>query len=328
MPIMPRIADPTPDVIEEAARRLREATVVAFPTETVYGLGADTLNCIALHEVYELKRRPARNPLIAHVVDRVQAREVVEKWDARCDRLAERFWPGPLTFVLPRAHDVPDGATAGLPTIAVRAPRHPVARALLEAFDSPVSAPSANRSGHVSPTTARHVADEFADIDDLLILDGGPSEIGLESTVLDLTGSPPRILRWGAITMEELRETAGEIEDASEAHRVATSGQSARHYAPRTRTEIVDSAALRSHLQALEKPVAVLCFDAAAVNAPHQAIEMPAEAKAYAARMYEALREADEMQCNRIVIERPGGTDDLWRVIADRLLRAAHRPDS
>ncbi|MDY7107599.1 MAG: L-threonylcarbamoyladenylate synthase [Planctomycetota bacterium] len=325
---MPRIAEPTPDVLEEAARRLREATVVAFPTETVYGLGADTLNSIALHEVYELKRRPAHNPLIAHVIDAVQARTVVEAWDDRCDRLAQRFWPGPLTFVLPRAGDVPDGATAGLATIAVRAPRHPVARALIETFDSPVSAPSANRSGHVSPTTARHVADEFADIDDLLILDGGPSELGLESTVLDLTASPPRILRWGAVTEAELTETIGDLEDASEAHRAATSGGAARHYAPRARTEIVDSEALAAHLGALEAPAAVLCFDAAAVPAPHRAIEMPADAKAYAARMYEALREADGLGCGRIVIEKPRTSGDLWRVITDRLSRAAHRPDS
>jgi L-threonylcarbamoyladenylate synthase len=322
---MPRIADPTPDVIEEAARRLREATVVAFPTETVYGLGADTLNSIALHEVYELKRRPAHNPLIAHVADRAQAREIVEHWDERCDRLVDRFWPGPLTLVLPRAHDVPDGATAGLATIAVRAPRHPVARMLIEAFGSPISAPSANRSGHVSPTTARHVADEFADIDDLLILDGGPSEIGLESTVLDLTASPPRILRWGAITNAELRETAGEIEDASNAHRAATSGKVARHYAPRTPSEIVDSESLAARLATLEEPAAVVCFDVSAVSAPHRAIGMPADAMAYAARMYEALREADAMECRRIVIERPGGAGDLWRVITDRLSLASQR---
>jgi L-threonylcarbamoyladenylate synthase len=325
MPIMPRIAEPTPDVIAEAARRLREATVVAFPTETVYGLGADTLNSIALHEVYELKRRPAHNPLIAHVADRGQAREIVETWDKRCDRLVDRFWPGPLTLVLPKGRDVPDGATAGLPTIAVRAPRHPVARALIEAFGSPVSAPSANRSGHVSPTTARHVADEFADIADLLILDGGPSEIGLESTVLDLTASPPRILRRGAVTMAALRETLGEIEDASEAHRAAMSDQTARHYAPHTPAELVDSESLRSRLAALEESAAVLCFDTSAVGAPHRTIEMPADAKAYAARMYEALREADAMGCRRIVIERPGGAGDLWRVITDRLSRASQR---
>jgi L-threonylcarbamoyladenylate synthase len=325
---MPRIADPTPDAIREAVRRLREATVVAFPTETVYGLGADTLNPIALHEVYELKRRPAHNPLIAHVADRAQAREIVENWSERCDRLADRFWPGPLTIVLAKAHDLPDGATAGLPTIAVRAPRHPVARALIETFGSPVSAPSANRSGHVSPTTARHVAEEFADIDDLLILDGGPSEIGLESTVLDLTVSPPRILRWGAITRTELRDAVGDFDDASEAHRAATSRGAARHYAPHTPAEIVDGDALRSYLAALDAAATVICFDASVVPAPHRAIEMPADAKAYAARMYEALREADAMACRRIVIERPGEVGELWRVITDRLSRAAQRSGS
>lgn len=325
---MPRIADPTRDVIEEAARRLREATVVAFPTETVYGLGGDTLNSIALHEVYELKRRPADNPLIAHVADRVQARAIVEIWDERCDRLAERFWPGPLTLVLPKAPDVPDGATAGLPTIAVRAPRHPVARALIETFGSPISAPSANRSGHVSPTTARHVADEFADIEDLLILDGGPSEIGLESTVLDLAAPTPRILRLGAVTKAELEAVLGEIEDASDEERAATPGQATRHYAPRTPAEIVHWQELLQRLAALAEPAVVMCFDAAAIPAPHRAIEMPSNARAYAARMYEALRAADAMGANRIVIEKPHGTGELWRVIADRLSRASRRRGS
>ena len=325
---MPRIADPTREVIEEAARRLREATVVAFPTETVYGLGADTLNSIALHEVYELKRRPADNPLIAHVTDRAQARAIVEIWDERCDRLADRFWPGPLTLVLPKARDVPDGATAGLPTIAVRAPRHPVARALIETFGSPISAPSANRSGHVSPTTARHVADEFADIEDLLILDGGPSEIGLESTVLDLAAPAPRILRSGAVTMAEVEEVLGKIEDASDEERAATAGQAARHYAPRTPAEIVDSEELLPRLAALAESVVVLCFDAAAIPAPHRPIEMPPDAPAYAARMYEALREADALAGSRIVIERPHGTGELWRVIVDRLSRASRRRGS
>jgi L-threonylcarbamoyladenylate synthase len=322
---MPRIVDPSPEMIDEAARRLQEASVVAFPTETVYGLGADTLNPVALHEVYELKKRPADNPLIAHVADRAQARAIVEGWDALCDRLAERFWPGPLTLVLPRAFDVPDGATAGLDTIAVRCPRHPVAGALIEAFGSPISAPSANRSGHVSPTTARHVADEFADIEDLLILDGGPSEIGLESTVLDVTARPPCILRSGAVTMAELRATAGEIDDASGGDRASTPGRPARHYAPRTPAEVVDSAVLRSRLAALEAPAAVLCFDVSAVAAPHLPIEMPADARSYAARMYEALREADGLRLEHIVIERPPRTSELWRVIEARLAQASQR---
>ena len=200
-----------------------------------------------------------------------------------------------------------------------------MARALIDAFGSPISAPSANRSGHVSPTTARHVADEFGDIDDLLILDGGPCEIGLESTVLDVTAQPPRILRPGAVTREELRTAAGEIDDASEEHRAATSGHPARHYAPRTPAEVVDSASLRSRLAALEAPAAVLCFDASAVPAPHRPIEMPADARAYAARMYEALREADAVGFDHIVIERPPRTSELWLVIETRLIRASQR---
>jgi len=324
---MPRIVDPNPEMIGEAARRLREASVVAFPTETVYGLGADTLNPIALHEVYELKKRPADNPLIAHVADRRQAGTVVEKWDERCDRLIRRFWPGPLTLVLPKAPDVPDGATAGLATIAVRCPRHPVARALIEAFGSPISAPSANRSGRVSPTTARHVRDEFSDIDDLLILDGGPCEIGLESTVLDVTASPPRIVRPGAVTAAQLRDVLGEIEEVTIGKQAASAPAPLRHYAPETPTELVDAQSLSERLGEFATPAVVLCSEGNAIPAPHRPIEMPADARAYAARMYEALREADAVGFDHIVIERPPRTSELWRVIEARLVQASHRQD-
>ena len=208
---MPRLVQATDDVIAQAAHMLGDGQVVAFATETVYGLGAGTFQSVALERIYQLKGRPQRNPLIAHVLDQSQAARVVAQWDERCRRLAEQFWPGPLTIVAPRGADVPDPATAGWSTIAVRAPSHPLARRLLSAFGGPISAPSANRSGHVSPTTAQHVADDFDDADDLMILDGGACGIGIESTVVDLSGAVAQMLRPGAISIEQLRELLGEV---------------------------------------------------------------------------------------------------------------------
>ncbi len=223
---------------------------------------------------------------------------------------------------MPRGPLVPERATAGWPTIAVRAPAHPVARRLLLEFGGPVSAPSANRSGHVSPTTARHVADDFADTADLLILDGGACDIGIESTVLDLTADPPAVLRPGAVTVEALRSVLGDVAVARSAGQVASPGTSPRHYAPWTAAELVEPEALAERLEALREPAVVLLRDPRRVPAPHRAIEMPAEAEAYAARLYDALREADAAGVARILIERPPGREGLWPAIADRLERA------
>ena len=319
---MPRLVPPTDEAIAQAARLLREGQIVAFTTETVYGLGADTLNVSAIERVYQLKGRPAYNPLIAHVLDPAQARQVVGQWTERCQRLAERFWPGPLTIVLPRGALVPPAATAGWSTIAVRAPAHPLARRLLGAFGSSISAPSANRWGFVSPTTARHVAEDFADVDDLVILDGGPCEIGIESTVVDLCGAVARVLRPGAVAIEHLRRVLGKVEALQITTQAASPGTWARHYAPHTPAELVDGASLRSRLDALGAPVVVLCFDADVVAAPHCSIVMPGSAKVYAARLYDALRQADAMHLERIIIETPPQTQGIWPAIHDRLQRA------
>jgi L-threonylcarbamoyladenylate synthase len=293
---MPRLVESSDDAVGEAAARLRGGQVVVFPTETVYGLGADTFNATALGRVFALKGRALDNPLIAHVLDDDQARAVAEGWDDRCAELAGRFWPGPLTLVLPRRARVPERATAGWPTIAVRAPAHPVARALLAAFGGPVSAPSANRSGRVSPTTARHVAEDFADVEDLLVLDGGACGVGIEST-------------------------AGDI-----ALQAASPGTSLRHYAPRAPTELVEAPDLARRLSGQREPVVVLCFDRRAVTAPHRAIVMPGGAEAYAARLYDALREADALHPARILVERPPSRGGMWLAIGDRLRRAAAGP--
>jgi len=222
--------------IADAARLIREGELVAFPTETVYGLGGDATNERAVAKIFEAKGRPQFNPLISHVLDAGEARRLVQ-WNDAADKLAARFWPGPLTLVLPRAKNSPIAllATAGLDTAAIRAPAHPMAQALIRAVGRPIAAPSANRSGAVSPTRAEHVAQSLGDRVKL-ILDGGPCEVGLESTVLDLTTSPPTLLRPGGATREAIEAVIGPVAlshavpSGDAAHK--SPGQLASHYAP------------------------------------------------------------------------------------------------
>lgn len=325
---MPRVVQATDVAVREAALLLRRGGVVTMPTETVYGLAADTFNAEAIARVFQLKDRPADNPLIAHVLDESQARRLAAHWDDRCRKLAEKFWPGPLTIVVRKARDVPAIATAGLETIAIRAPSHPVARRLLVAFGGPLSAPSANRSGAVSPTTAAHVAQDFAGMDDLLILDGGACAIGIESTVLELPDAIAarlRVLRPGGVTVESLRAVLGEVDAPWIEKQAAGPGTSPAHYAPRTPAELVAGEALASRLASRRESAAVLCFNQSGIASPHRAIVMPAEAEAYAAKLYDALREADALKMARMVIELPPRTDGLWAAIHDRLRRATAR---
>jgi len=320
---MARLVPATDRAIASAAGRLRSGEPIAFPTETVYGLGADTFDEKAIQRLYALKRRPADNPLIAHVLDAEQARRVTTGWDERCDRLARRWWPGPLTLVLTRAGAVPPAATAGWHTIAVRAPAHPVARQLIEAFGGPVSAASANRSGRVSPTTAEHVADDFADVEDLLVLDGGECVVGIESTVVDLTGDVAGVLRPGVVGILELRESLGEVAFLQTAIQGPSPGTTGRHYAPRATAELLEGQALSERLASLPEAAVVLCFEGTTVAPPHRAIVMPPTAGAYAARLYAALREADGLVGQgRILIVRPPSEEGLWGAVGDRLSRA------
>lgn len=320
---MPTILEPTDLSIELAADAMRAGKAVAFPTETVYGLGALTLDPRAIAEVYRLKWRPANNPLIAHVLDARGAKTIVEGWDPRCDELASRLWPGPLTLVLPRRACVPAEAVGGRASIAVRSPSHPVARRLLEELGgAAVSAPSANRSGHVSPTVARHVAEDFASEPDLLILDGGRSEFGLESTVLDLTAHRPVLLRPGTVTLESLQSILGDVDAPAITEQGDSPGTAARHYAPRTPAALVPINGIRAALAAEPRPCAVLCFDAAHVPSPHTAISMPKDARLYGSALYDALRSADTLGCAKILVEMPPSFDGLWRAVVDRLRRA------
>ena len=319
---MPRVLQPTEQSIKLAATALRAGEVVAVPTETVYGLAADALNERAVQRVFELKGRPSGNPLIVHVRDAAQAKELVAKWDPRCEKLAALFWPGPLTLVLPKSPAVPDVVTAGFATVAVRAPAHPVMQALLREFGGAIAAPSANRSSHLSPTAAEHVAAEFASEANLIILDGGPCEVGIESTVLDMTTDPPRVLRPGGLTIEQLRKAIDDVEHESAKNQVHSPGTSPRHYAPRTPCELLTHEALVARLASKREPVAVLTFDPALATIAECVVVLSRDAERYAAMLYNALRMADASGADRILIERPVEQGGLWTAILDRLERA------
>ncbi|MSR29388.1 MAG: threonylcarbamoyl-AMP synthase [Phycisphaerales bacterium] len=309
------------DSIDLASGMIRDGKVVAFATETVYGLGADTFNPDAIARVYELKNRPGGNPLIAHVVDLAMAKEVSDGWTRRAMHLVGACWPGPLTIILPRKSSVPANASGGLATIAVRSPRHPLARSLLYGCSRPISAPSANRSGGVSPTSAQHVASDYSDQQDLLILDGGPCTVGIESTVVDLTESKAVVRRLGSVSIERLAEILGAIEVDVSIEQNASPGSALRHYAPRIPATLVEKEIIAQVL-ASGPPAVVLCLESTEVEAPHVRIVLPPEADGYAAELYNAMRRADTTGCSRMVIESPPRAPGLWSAIHDRLARA------
>jgi L-threonylcarbamoyladenylate synthase len=312
-------------VLAAAAEVLRAGGLVAFPTETVYGLGANALDETAVARVFDAKGRPPNNPVIVHVADESDLSSVVGNWPENAQRLARRFWPGPLTLVLPRGPAIPDIVTAGGPTVAVRMPAHPVARALIRAAGVPLAAPSANRSGELSPTFAEHVARGLAGRIEM-ILDGGPTQVGIESTVLDLSTSPPRLLRPGHISQTEIEAIIGpiaRIESANhdESAALPSPGLLAKHYAPRTPTECLGGSAgrVRELLRKGER-VGWLTFEGEMDGAV--AAHMPRDPTAYAVRLYAELHRLDQTGLSRIVVEKPPETDD-WLAVRDRLKRAA-----
>jgi L-threonylcarbamoyladenylate synthase len=323
-------SSPDPASIARAAASLRAGALVAFPTETVYGLGAKARDVAALRRLYEAKGRPAYNPVIVHVADAAAARELCDGWPPAAERLAARYWPGPLTLVLPRSAAVPDVVTAGLPSVGIRVPAHPVALALLRAAGVPVAAPSANRSTELSPTCAEHVARGLGDRVDVL-LDGGETELGIESTVVDLTGELPVLLRPGVLTREELELVVGPIALArpgvgTEARRAP--GQLARHYAPRGELELLPAVELRERLalaRDASATVGVLARTARIEPAPGiLVLRMPMAPRLYARRLYAALHECDAAGCRRILVETVPD-DPAWEGVRDRLARATHR---
>lgn len=320
----------TPDDrgLDRAAEALRAGRTVAFPTETVYGLGAAAEQPAAIREVFRVKGRPADHPLIVHL----GAPGELERWTAptaaqraRAEQLSARFWPGPLTLVLPRAADVPDEITAGQDTIAVRVPGHPLALELLRRSGLALVAPSANRFGRISPTRAEHV---LAELDGLIpfVLDGGPARVGLESTILDLSGDRPAILRPGRIGAAELAEVLGETPAAPGERDAGTpsprvSGSLPSHYAPAARTVLVPRAELQPQATAEGTGTAVLAFHAPPAGHEGTWITLPEEAAAAGAQLYAALRELDRTAAVILVEQPPAGAE--WAAVRDRLQRAA-----
>ncbi|OXM75181.1 MULTISPECIES: L-threonylcarbamoyladenylate synthase [Amycolatopsis] len=312
--------------IDKAAGLLRAGRLVAFPTETVYGLGANAEDAAAVARVYRAKGRPSSHPLIVHLGGAGQLGDWVEDVPATARLLAERFWPGPLTLVLRRARRVPLEATGGLETVAVRVPDHPVALALLAAFGGGVVAPSANRFGSVSPTTAGHVRTELGDAVDF-VLDGGPCHVGVESTIVDVTGDEPSVLRPGGVTREDLEAVLERPLAVPATSHIRVPGQHPSHYAPRARVVLVEPEKVVTEAELAgeqgHKVGLLLPPDAgdAPVNA-HAVAEVPASMAAYARSLYGFLRELDQRGCDLIIASLPP-EEGLGLAIANRLRRAA-----
>jgi len=298
---------------------------VAFPTETVYGLGASALDAQAVARIFEAKARPSFDPLIVHVPEARDAERFAVTGDPRFALLASRFWPGPLTLVVPKRDVLPDLVTAGLPAVGVRVPGHALARALLATADLPIAAPSANPFGSVSPTTAQHVVDGLGERVDL-ILDGGPCRVGVESTVVSLVIDPAVILRPGGVSREDLERALGHpLEVRGSSSRPLAPGQLDRHYATRTPLALLggpapkDPGAGRVGLLALRAAPAAHGYAAVEVLAPDGSLATAA------ARLFAALRRLDALGLDRLVAE-PVPEEGLGRAILDRLRRAAARP--
>jgi L-threonylcarbamoyladenylate synthase len=337
---------PDEAIIAHAAEILRRGGLVAFPTETVYGLGANALDAAAVDRIYAAKGRPAYNPLIVHVADVTQVGDVAREWPAKADRLARAFWPGPLTLVVPKRPEVPASVTAGLDSVAVRVPAHPVARALLVAARIPIAAPSANRSTEVSPTTGAHVERSLGDAVDL-ILDAGPTTVGIESTVVDVTRDPPSVLRPGMITHDDLARVVGTVvrtvsefkphpareprpsPDVPDTHARPSPGMLERHYAPRTSLLLVEAGSVRQTIEDEEragrKVGAVLVTGMTPSPPAHRVAVLDDDPARYATALYAVLHRLDEdTDIDVIVVERPPDLPE-WFALHDRLRRAAHR---
>jgi L-threonylcarbamoyladenylate synthase len=347
--MLQRVDPRRPDeaTIARAAEILRGGGLVAFPTETVYGLGANALDPAAVDRIYAAKGRPLFNPLIVHVADSDYVRDVAAEWPDNAERLARAFWPGPLTLVVPKRPDIPLSVTAGLDTVAIRVPSHPVARALLMAARIPIAAPSANRSTEVSPTTGAHVEKSLGDAVDL-ILDAGPTLVGIESTVVDLTFDPPAVLRPGIITHEDLARVIGEIgqgrivvefkarqrreespssEEGDDAPR-RSPGMLHRHYAPRASLVLVDGERagrlIDEETRAGRTVGAILITRGVSPSTARRTIELGDDPTRYAAGLYAALHDLDDDGVDVIVVERPPDRPE-WQAVLDRLARGAHR---
>jgi L-threonylcarbamoyladenylate synthase len=316
------------DGVRRGAEVIRAGGLVAFPTETVYGLGADAMSAAAVARIFEAKERPRGNPLIVHLASAAALETVAAVVPPLALDAAARFWPGPLTLVLPRAATVPLITTGGLETVAVRVPAHPVARALIASCGRPIAAPSANRSGRPSPTRAEHAREDL-DGRVELILDGGPTPVGVESTVLDLTTDPPMLLRPGGVTLEELQDCLGDVgtlqaDDHSAAGR--SPGLRYRHYAPRAQVIIIEAGTGERVVGAwigAGRPVALMTQRQIRLERPGLTVKtMPGDLGAYARDLFAVLRELDATGVEGIFVEAVP-REGLGLTIMDRLRRAA-----
>lgn len=325
IPTACRLLPSDEQAIDRAAQLLAAGELVAFPTETVYGLGADAASPTAVAKIFAAKGRPADHPLIVHVafpdeIDRWGRAIPPAAWD-----LAAAFWPGPLTLIVRRRSDVNSTVAGGLDTIAVRCPSHPIAHELLRRFGGGVAAPSANKFGKVSPTTASHVVAEFGDALPL-VLDGGTCEVGLESTIVDLTGEKPAILRPGAITVMDLEAALGFTLAGSETSSTPCSGRLASHYAPLCRVQMVTLEGLRDELTSGVRQLGrtgYLVTQQYPDLDPAAVICLTSDASLYARGLYAALREADQRQFERLLVVDPPTGHPLSAAILDRLQKAA-----
>ncbi len=332
-----------PVAVALAVDLLTGGNVVAFPTETVYGLGADATRPDAVEMVYRVKGRPPNNPLIIHTADTAAAEHCAGGWNPAAKILAQAFWPGPLTMVLPRGPHICKAACAGLDTMAIRVPNHPIALEILNRFGRPVCAPSANLSGHTSPTSAAHV---LAELDGRipLIVDGGNCTIGLESTVVDMTTDSPRVLRPGAVTLEMIqRQIAaaglnlavlsgapdGSADSPEETRAMASPGLFPRHYAPRTPAFRFSRSSMPGVLNWLKEAgigrrVILVAFpDLPPIPGVSEVLTLPAGGAACAQQLYATLRRADESGGDVILLEMPELRSGVWAAIEDRMNRAA-----
>jgi L-threonylcarbamoyladenylate synthase len=323
---------PDPAAIAEAVRVLRARGLVAIPTETVYGLGALALDPEAVARVYEAKGRPRHHPLIAHVLDDAQARSLAASWPERAALLARLFWPGPLTLIVDRAPGVPSAVAGGTGSIAVRAPSHPVARAVIEAVGQPLAAPSANRYQGLSPTTAAHVVRQLGDVVDL-VLDAGPCDAGIESTVVDVRSDPPRVLRPGALDLGALRRVLPGIEALTDSVRGATPrvspGMDARHYAPRARLILADTwveaQRIAYGLAGTGARVGLVTYERRTTSVREVRVlvrTLSREPAQYARELYGTLHDLDEAGVDAIVVQGVP-QDEAWWAVDDRLRRGS-----
>ena len=323
---MSRVVGADGDAIRRAAAALRAGELVAFPTETVYGLGADASSAAAVRRIFEAKGRPADHPVIVHVRDLASARGWVRAMAPAALLLAKKFWPGPLTLILPRASHVHDVVTGGQDSVGLRVPSHRVAQALLAEFGGGIAAPSANRFGHVSPTRAAHVADDLGELVSM-ILDGGDADIGIESTIVAFRDDTPVLLRPGGIAATALAQILGRLPEGASEDSPRASGTLDSHYAPRTPANLVLPEGLRAELAQLverDEAVAVLARE---VTRPQEFegawIQAPVDAAAYAHGLYASLRALDRADLDTLLIEDVPDTLE-WMAVRDRLLRATH----